>query len=232
MKGILPAISAEINPLAIRNSWDIAARALATYVFLRVYAYFHRCEFFSSRALSPRQIKQLKRHGFSVEGRDISIELPPRKAVEYLATIDGVEQRLVEIALDTIARPDDCLNPWTAIGMCICQPQSGKRELNSFTGKSTKPEHEWSKGCMGASPTLYTGGRKKDENGRYIDRGRYHHIAAYADLLCHATNEDNCIHVEWRYSGSKFLRSIGISSPADLLAFDFEAYWREHMPFS
>jgi hypothetical protein len=63
------------------------------------------------------------------------------------------------------------------------------------------------------------------------DEGPHHHIAAYADLLCHLTREDPCIHIEWRYAGLRFLRSIGIASVADMLRFDIVAYWRGHAPF-
>jgi hypothetical protein len=50
-------------------------------------------------------------------------------------------------------------------------------------------------------------------------------LAFYKESFSRITGELNCLHFEWRANGGKALRSAGISSPSDLVGFDYRRFW-------
>lgn len=51
-------------------------------------------------------------------------------------------------------------------------------------------------------------------------------LAVYSDLLSKKTGE-SCLHLCWRLNGTGSIRHAGIERPADLIAFDCDAFWRQ-----
>ena len=76
----------------------------------------------------------------------------------------------------------------------------------------------------------YYYGRRTDPKGRranvlalYFDRPSKLNNAQPADDL------PPCLHIEWRATGSAALEQLGIVSLEDLIRFDFQRFWNEHI---
>jgi hypothetical protein len=51
----------------------------------------------------------------------------------------------------------------------------------------------------------------------------------YEAAQCQDAGEVDCLHIEYRICSTRAVRDIGIASIADLLAFDFRAFWQKHL---
>jgi hypothetical protein len=205
----------------LRDPFSRARNILETTIPKAVYGYFHGCIFLAPAGVITGRIeRQLPKlefrvrdreprksrggHLYTPSGAQISISTPSIEAITFLTSIPAVNPFYVEIALDIITDSDlEARNLHWAIEQCIVQPWAGNRNICNYLG------------------TTYTGQRQP---------GPHDHMAIYSDEPSRATGELNCVHIEWRYQGRKRLFKIGIEEPGDLPAFDFNQYWRSHLP--
>ena len=65
---------------------------------------------------------------------------------------------------------------------------------------------------------------------RYTDRRLApNNLATYRDLASKVTGEVFCVHIEWRIQGHPALRRHGIETVGDLLKFDQQTFWQQHL---
>jgi len=74
----------------------------------------------------------------------------------------------------------------------------------------------------------YNGGSQTGARTKPKQSARRHYFEWYCDRPSKLTGED-CFHLEGRHVGVGAVRSVGIEHPRDLLGFDHDAYWREHL---
>lgn len=108
----------------------------------------------------------------------------------------------LEIALDIILANDQILRKaFAAFKRCFVQLWNGKNESIEFDNGGMSTGRRW--------------------NGKYV--------SGYISKPSPVTGEVDCLHIEFRICSTRAARDIGIASIADLLAFDFRAFWQKHL---
>lgn len=224
-----------------RRTRPDAAAFLAALTPLDVYAYAHSTRILFKRPLTAEERQHLtdncqsfdvRRHGQVVKdasGNFRQLNIFPfreqvqlvganRVALEYLASRDDrVAKRngalpkrdrqppliiYLEIALDIILPDEQILRKaFAAFKRCFVQLWNGKNETIEFDNGGMSTGRRW--------------------NGKYV--------TAYISKPSPVTGEVDCLHIEYRICGASAVRAIGIASIADLLAFDFRAFWQKHL---
>ncbi len=110
----------------------------------------------------------------------------------------------LEIALDIILPNEQILRKaFAAFKRCFVQLWNGKNESIEFDNGGMSTGRRW--------------------NGKYV--------TGYISKPSPVTGEIDCLHIEYRICSTRAVRDIGIASIADLLAFDFRAFWQKHLVF-
>ena len=78
----------------------------------------------------------------------------------------------------------------------------------------------------------------RDQGIRWFKRTRYSgprsaptNLVIYPDKHCKVTGELHCLHFDFRMKGAAALRRAGITSISDLLALDYDEFWRKRLLF-
>lgn len=138
----------------------------------------------------------------------IELKQPSEEALRWVASRDDAYINRAEITLDYCfnngAERDDAFDH---LDRHLVRGWHGRRQLikkfNSDNGRLRK------------------GGQTRYDAGRSAPNL----IAFYKEGFSRITGELNCLHFEWRANGGKALRSAGISSPSDLVGFDYRRFW-------
>jgi hypothetical protein len=163
---------------------------------------------------------------------------PTRRALVRLAAMTSTDEVMlthVEIAQDYVFDPkpgvdtqavanawlqfflDHLVQPWHRKSMRVhCFYKYDEVEID---GKKIELYHDWPMGWT--TRTTPKGKRKK---GSWF--------TGYADQPCRLTGETPCFHIERRYCGSEALRRIDIHTLHDLIDFNFDQFFADHMKLS
>ena len=181
-------------------------------------AYFDRLQFRMAQPATESELDFLRRHSRSTSLRWskmipwrpwlLVVVLPYDAALRFLAQQDWLLNG-AEIAREVICRNEAevaQLDDFTT--RHFVQRWAGKHAVCRFVNKKT------------GTHVTYSGQRRKGR--RFV---------WYGDRPSKITGEVDCFRFEARLSGVDALRRIGLNTPADLLAFDHEAFWAEHERF-
>jgi hypothetical protein len=121
----------------------------------------------------------------------------------------------VEIARNTIPPDDHAASAMHDLyDRHFVHPWHGKHEMTWFINEKT------------GKRITYSGQRINKKTGQ-LRNGL--HFAWYSDRHCKLTGEWPCFHLEARFVGAEAVRERAkIPSPAYLVNYDFEAFWRKH----
>ncbi|MBB5053320.1 hypothetical protein HNQ36_003311 [Afipia massiliensis] len=242
MRAAVTPVSSPRLPRPVRRSTrPDAAAFLAALAPLDVYLYAHSGRILFKRPLTTEERQHLAdncqsldvhRHGQWIKdasGAFRQLNIFPfreqvqlvganRVALAYLASRDDRIPRgngalpkrdrqppliiYLEIALDIILANEQILREaFAAFKRCFVQLWNGKNESIEFDNGGMSTGRRW--------------------NGKYL--------SAYISKPSPVTGEVDCLHIEYRICSARAVRAVGIASIADLLAFDFRAFWQKHL---
>lgn len=108
----------------------------------------------------------------------------------------------LEIALDIIVENEQVLSrAFDAFNRCFVQLWNGKHGAIDFVNGGMSTGRRW--------------------NGKYA--------TGYISKPSPVTGEVNCLHIEYRICSAQAVRAVGVNSIADLLTFDFRAFWEKNL---
>lgn len=165
--------------------------------------------------LPPRRLKEIQTHAAGVADQRpgrylpelpilLSVKQPRPRGLELLAGLDGGLVNYIEPARDLLlGNVDAAEDLHDRFNQHFLQPWHGQHET-CFRAHGT---------------TSYT----KEPGSRGL------RFVWYADQPCRWTNREGCFHLEGRHVGADSVRRAGITTPRDLLDFDFDRYWSRHL---
>jgi hypothetical protein len=178
------------------------------------YAYVDKVRIWIEKPLSETEVASLARHGltraergpspFSTGFRQLLHLSRPSPQALMLIARKGGEHRInyIELAQDLVFRT------WPDI-----------KEARSYFDRHLIKKHHREQGIrFVAGQTRYTARRGAPSN-----------LVVYSDLPCRLTQEENCLHVEMRFTGVRSVRRAGISNIAELRRFDHRRFWQERL---
>lgn len=139
-----------------------------------------------------------------------------------LDAIGGVRVLItyIEIARDIEpGNPDDLARLEAAFLACVTIPRLHRPAVRRF------------KCAYYFNRAHKDGVKNRDVPVMYADKPSKQPVRGRAIQYELGPDDPKCLHVEWRRHGSAAIGDFGISSIGDLLAFDFEAFFAQRMPF-
>ena len=179
-------------------------------------AYFDRVQVWLPQALRSADLHQLReqcgggvhhkiqrpkwdRHG---EYRQrLQLRQPKGEALLLLSRLTGVHLNGVEVSLD-----------WTFDD--AYQLEQADRLVRSH----------WVKRWHGKQQV-----KAKHDTQYWARKGSRNVPVAYSDRPSRLTDEEYCLHLDWRISGKEALQRVGICSAQDLISFDFRQFWQTRL---
>ena len=138
--------------------------------------------------------------------QQLDLHQPTAEALQLLATLDGLLINYVEVTREWVLADEAQKANWLKLFQHgFRQPWHGKmqgqQDDEGATTRRTPPDEP--------------------------RRGHWYHW--YSDHASKLTGELPCFRFEGRHEGAQAVRSIGIHTPHDLLAFDFDSYFAKHI---
>ena len=181
-----------------------------------IIAYFDALHCWLPRRLTKRELKRLRQTGAYVEpkwlrqkwtgqwAQFISVTNVNDAVIRLLAKLPDPYLNYLEVALDWAFKEwRDADDANALIFKHVRKKWHGKQTL--FVEKDV---------------TLYSA--KRDGKVKNM-------LVSYSDLPSRHSEHAYCTHVEWRLWGGRALERIGIYQIADLLEFDFRAFWKKKL---
>lgn len=192
--------------------------------------YFDKITIWVKRPIDPATEAWLRKHCGSIDVRNrparfgrgyrqrIELKQPSRKTLQWIASRKDALINQVEITVDFIfGSLSDLIMAFEFLHRHLVRRRHGKRqEIRLYR---TGPD--------GRHVRVY---EIEIARSRY-DAGRWRPnlIMLYRELHCRVSGELNSLHLEWRASGARAVRALGIKTGQDLVDFDHRDFWDKRL---
>lgn len=178
-----------------------------------IYAYIDRVHVWLKKPLPRAALDRLKRECPRLyEGdkpkrwdarylQQLQFPQPTEKLLRMLGKLDGIVFNYAEVALDwTFNSQFECYQADDFVRSYHVKLWHGEQDIKVYYA------------------TRYTGKRSAANK-----------LVNYADKACRITGELHCLHLEWRFNGSRALQRAGINSVGDLLRLNHHEFWQQRL---
>jgi hypothetical protein len=192
------------------------------------YGYIDKIQFWVIHPLDPRALDLLRaecgKGGISVKNEParfnyrfrqrVQLRQPTEKAFRLLSRRNDVLINGVEVALDLVFK--NWCERDTAIEFfhehLVRRWHGSHQEIRVYRPQQEQAAHDHRGECR------YDAGRSAPNK-----------LVVYPEEFSRVTGEADCLHIEWRTTGARATRAIGIESPRDLLRFDYRGFWQKRL---